>query len=379
VLVTTDLIGLSRPLSDRIADEAKKQFHLDRADLLLTSSHTHCGPVISGNLMDMYPLTEEQKGDITAYGESLVPQIVAVIGEALKSREPALLRFGKGSALFAINRREQTPKGVVIGKNPTGPVDHDVPLLIAAGSDGKPKAIVFGYACHNTTLAFYNWCGDYAGFAQAELEKTYPGAVAMFWTGCAADANPNPRGTLELCEHHGKELADGVKAALQGELKPVTGRFNSAYERITLKLGAPPTREKLVADTLNKALPVRRRAERLLKMLDEKGKLEEAYPYYPIQVWGLGKELEWVALGGEVVIDYALRLKKELPASRTLWIAGYANDVMAYIPSVRVLGEGGYEADSSMVYYGFPTRWDTSIEDAIVAKVKEMAGAMASR
>ena len=83
-------------------------------------------------------------------------------------------------------------------------------------------------------------------------------------------------------------------------------------------------------------------------------------------------ELVWVALGGEVVVDYDLRLKKEVGGSRPLWITGYANDVMAYIPSARVLQEGGYEADSSMIYYGMPTKWAPAIEEKIVGKVHEL-------
>ncbi len=72
-------------------------------------------------------------------------------------------------------------------------------------------------------------------------------------------------------------------------------------------------------------------------------------------------------LGGEVVVDYALRLKHELTGD--VWVTGYANDVMSYIPSRRVLREGGYEGATSMVYYGLPTTWGPTIEEAIVREV----------
>ena len=77
-------------------------------------------------------------------------------------------------------------------------------------------------------------------------------------------------------------------------------------------------------------------------------------------------------LGGEVVVDYAVRLKNELPGSSN-WVAGYCNDVMAYIPSARVLQEGGYEGETAMIYYGLPTKWSAEVEEHIVRTVKELA------
>jgi putative membrane-bound dehydrogenase-like protein len=375
VLVTTDLIGIPRSLGAEVAAEVEKRFGVKRAELMLTASHTHCGPVLRENLIDMYPLTPVESDKVTAYSNRLKDILVDLVGAAVKKLEPATLKFTEASAGFAINRREATAKGVIIGVNPTGPVDHRVPVLIVAGNDGKPRAVVFGYACHNTTLSFYQWCGDYAGFAQTEIEKALPGSVAIFWMGCGADANPNPRGSVELCRKHGQELADAVAAAVKGETKAITGPFGARFEPVTLKFESTPTREQLNADLLSKTLAVQRRAERLLKQLETSGKIPDTYPAYPVQVWTLGDQILWVALGGEVVIDYANRLKKELPNTRTLWATGYANDVMAYIPSARVLKEGGYEADSSQVYYGMPGKWSPAIEEVIITKVKQLAGA----
>ncbi len=84
-----------------------------------------------------------------------------------------------------------------------------------------------------------------------------------------------------------------------------------------------------------------------------------------------GKDLTLVALGGEVLVDYALRLKRELGADK-LWVVAYANDVFAYIASRRVLGEGGYEAETSMIYYGQPGPWAPAVEDTLVTKVHQL-------
>src|SRR5262249_14729225 len=170
-----------------------------------------------------------------------------------------------------------------------------------------------------------------------------------------------------------KELGAAVDDVLAARMTRIDGTIHSRYTVVSLPLDALPSRERLAADVLDKNGAVRRRAARLLESLRAGGKLDDHYRYYPIQVIRLGDGLLWIALGGEVVVDYALRLKKELGRSRPLWVTAYANDVMAYIPSLRVLKEGGYEADSSMIYYGLPAKWGTGIEELIIDKVKELA------
>jgi hypothetical protein len=372
VLVTTDLIGLPRSLAEKVAAEVQQKTGLARERLMLSSSHTHCGPVLRDNLIDMYALSPDEAKKVEAYSDKLRGWLVEIVVAALADLKPARLAHGKGTARFAVNRREPTPKGIINGRNPEGPVDHDVPVLKVESPEGKLRAVVFGYACHNTTLQFYQWCGDYAGFAQAYLEEKYPGTTALYWIGTGGDANPLPRGTVELCRKYGKELGEAVEGVLNGTATPIKGPFAARLAFISLPLDELPAKEKLQADSLSKNHALKTRAARLLKTLEANGKLDDHYPHYPVQVWALGKEVLWISLGGEVVVDYNLRLKKELAGGPAIWITGYANDVMAYIPSARVLKEGGYEADSSMIYYGFPTRWAPAIEDKIVTKVHEL-------
>jgi len=372
VLLTSDLCGIPRQLANDVTSDVAKKINLKREQIALTCSHTHCGPVVDNNLIDMYPVTPEQKDKIKAYTKDLRGWMVDVIVQAYKNREPSQLSIGKGTARFAMNRRQPTEKGMINGRNPEGPVDHDVPVMRINDVDGKLKAVVFGYACHNTTLSFYEWCGDYAGFAQIEIEKKHPGATALFWIGCGADANPLPRGKVEIAEQYGKELATAVEDVLKAPTQALTAKISTSYQEIGLELDAIPDKAKWTMDALSKATAVRNRAQRMLDLLENGKPIPTKYDYYPVQVWRFGDELTWVTLGGEVVIDYNLRLKKELPGHKSLWITGYANDVLAYIPSERVLKEGGYEADSSMTYYGFPTKWAPGLEDKIIKTVVDL-------
>jgi Neutral/alkaline non-lysosomal ceramidase, N-terminal len=369
VLVTTDLIGLTRDVSDAVYNGVAKELKLKREHVLFNSSHTHCGPVIRENLNDMYDLSPKQRQQVLDYTDDLKRKLMQVMREAVKNLKPAELFHGVGEASFAMNRREPTPKGITNGKHPTGPVDHSVPVLkVVVG--GKPLAAVFGYACHNTTLSYYQWCGDYAGFAQDEFEKTNPGVMALYWIGCGGDSNPQPRGTEELAIKHGKELAAGVNAVLAKPMKAVQGKLAAAYGTVVLTFASTPTRAQLQADALSKTFAVKTRAERFLKLLDIGQEVPKTYDHYPVQTWAIGGDVTMIGLGGEVVIDYAIRIRKELGNQRALWIAGYCNDVMAYVASKRVIGEGGYEADSSMIYYGMPSKWADSVEEIIIAEVK---------
>ena len=383
VIVTTDLLGFSKDLAEPIVAAARKQYGLRREQLLLTSSHTHTAPVVRSNLIGAYALDEEQAARVTAYAKLLHERIVAVIGAAIRGLAPANISLAHGTGSFAINRRERTPQGTIkIGLNPQGVVDHDVPTLIVESLDGKLRGVFFAYACHNTTLTGENLAvsGDYAGFAQAAFESAHPNTTAMFAMGCGADINPNPRGTVELGQQHGNSLAAAVDKALLVERRALAGRFKTAFATIPLAYAKLPSREELKAmqsDSSGSNVFKQRLATRWLARLDREGKLPTSYPY-PIHALQLGANFTLIALGGEVVTDYALRLKKELGA-QGLMVLGYANEVMAYIPSARMYQEGGYEVVDSMIYYDHPTTWTPALEEQIVEKAKAMAAQVGRR
>jgi hypothetical protein len=380
VLITLDLVGIPRELSVKLCQEISKQHDLPRGAICLSCSHTHTGPVVRGNLDTMYGLDETQSRLVAEYRGFLEKRIVAVAGEALKGLAPARLAWGNGEAKFAVNRRNNkeadVPKLIEEGKL-KGPVDHQVPVLKVSDAKDQLKAVLFGYACHATVLPFYQWSGDYPGFAMIELEKRHPGALALFWAGCGGDQNPLPRRKVELAEKYGKELASAVEAVLKIHLRPIDGSLAVVYHEIDLPLAELPTREKLVEDSMAKNKYVAIRARALLEQLKTNGSLRSSYPY-PVQAWQLGNGPALLTLGGEVVVDYALRLKKELGPDN-LWVMSYANDVMAYIPSLRVLKEGGYEGGGAMVYYGLPAIWSPRVEELIVKEAHELVKKVRNR
>jgi hypothetical protein len=372
VLVTMDLVGIDRGLSVAVCEALHKRYNLPRESIILSTSHTHTGPVVRSNLYTMYNLDKTQQQLVADYAQVLEGKLIDVVGAALGNLAPAQLSWGIGTATFAVNRRNnkeaEVPK-LIAAKQLKGPVDHDLPVLAVRDTQGQLRAVVCGYACHATVLPFYEWSGDYPGFAQIELEKAHPGAVALFWAGCGGDQNPLPRRSVARAQEYGRQLADGVEAVLNKPMTPIRGRLAAAYTEIPLPFGDLPTREQIVKDSQSTNHFIAGRAKHLLKEIERNGSLRATY-LYPVAAWQLGPDLTFVALGGEVVVDYALRLKKELGPGKT-WVAGYTNDVMAYIPSLRVLKEGGYEGGGAMLYYGLPAAWGPRVEELIVAAVHE--------
>jgi neutral ceramidase len=393
VLVTMDLVGIDRALSQAVCADLRARYGLDRAQVALASSHTHNGPVVGSNLANMFLLDADQQALIDAYAARLRRELVALVGSALDRLTPCRVKWGVGKVDFAINRRDN-PRAEVEARIESGdfrgPVDHDVPVLSVVDRNDRLKAVVFGYACHPIWLRHFNvWSGDYPGIAQSRLEESHPDTVALFWQGCGGDQNPVSRGgKLERAEAQssllddklrpsaidevaslGKRLAAAVEEVLAGKAAILDSKIAFDYREIDLPLGQAPDRLQWTIDAQSKDVSIARRAKQILRELDAGKPPRKSYPY-PVQAWCLGQHLLIVALGGETVVDYSLRLKSHFEGRKT-WVAGYTNDVMAYVPSRRVLVEGGYEGGDSMVYYGLPARWDERIEDLIVQNVIE--------
>lgn len=334
VFVTTDLVGISRELRAGVEQKVRAAYQLPREALLMNASHTHSGPELRGSRA-----RPERAAEAEEYAGKLEAKIVQLISEALKNLAPANVTWNEARAGFAMNRRLPTAKGIQNRPHPDGPVDHQVPVLRIQSPEGELRAVLFGYACHNTTLSGYTWNGDYAGYAQEYLQANRPGVTALFLTGCGGDQNPYPRrpgeggpglNELDFAQHHGRALANAVEIAMRAPPRAVTGPLLMAYDHVALDYadGRPSQN-------------------------------------YPVQVVKFGSSLSLVALTSEVVIDYALRLKRELAGDKGVWIAAYSNDSMGYIPSLRVQREGGYETGAG---------WAENTEERIIAKVHQLHG-----
>jgi hypothetical protein len=338
------------------------------------ATHTHCAPALASGLDFIFgtAIPADQRSRIERYTQELIDAMEKVALQALAAREPGQVAWGQGSVGFAANRRVlKEGKWVGFGVNPNGPVDHSLPVLRVTDGAGKVRAALVGYACHCTTLGgeFNQICAEWAGYACDDIERQNPGATALVIIGCGADANPEPRRNLDDAKNHAAALSREANRLLGSSLSPLASRVAATFKQIELPLGQHPDRqtlEKRAGLAGSEGMFARSLIERL-----DRGETLPSTVTYPVQTWCFGDDLAMVFLGGEVVVDYALRLKWETDANR-LWVTAYSNDVPCYIASKRVLDEGGYEADLSMVYYGKPTRFAPETEDLIVRTVHEL-------
>lgn len=373
VMVTTDNMGMSKTIYERLYAKVNQRFGLDRSEFMLTFSHNHSGPCLEDDLVDYYPSDEEQQRQVKEYTAWMETKIIEAVNEALTNWQPARIVMGEGNCSFAVNRRDniesEVPALLAEGKLLKGVVDHYVPVLAVKGSNDSLLAVLFGYACHPTTLEVPSWNGDYPGYAQINLEARHPGVTAMFFNTSGGDQNPIPRKSIELCEKYGRMLSNAVENVLNEPMQQVSSNLKTAFKFVDLSYDEVVTREKLLPVANGEEALQARWANRMLKKLDEGTVFPRSYPY-PVQAWQIG-ELLLIGVGGEAVVDYSLRFKKDFPGMT--WVCGYSNDMVAYIPSRRVWEEGGYEGGSHLDEYGRPAwRWAGDIEDRISKTVYEV-------
>jgi putative membrane-bound dehydrogenase-like protein len=365
LLITVEVLGITPAHRDELARRLRAKIAPER--LAIAATHTHCAPMVAGANPTLFglPIPAEHQKNIERYTAVFLDKLERVALKALEKPRPARLFWGIGSIGFAKNRRTAG-----------GPTDHELPVLVARDAKtDQVLAIYTTYACHCVTLSHNKIDGDWAGYAAEATGERFPGAIAMVSIGCGADQNPDSGVTgskIDIAKLQGRQIAEEVKRLLGGYLAPVRGRPICRLNFHDLPLAAHPDRkgwEELARRT--DATGYHARVQ--LAKLDVNQKLATAI-HYPVQTWAFGDSLAMVHLGGEVVVDYSIRLKTELDRTR-VWIVGYANTNPGYIPSERVLKEGGYEGGGAMIYYDVPTPFKAGLEKTIVDDVKAQIGA----
>ncbi len=363
LVLAVDSVAVPAYIREELAARLAKKTRVRSERLTLCSTHAHTAPMLKNACPFIFgaDIPPEHQQRIDRYTRELTDKLEQVALAALKARKPATLSRGQTKAGFAWNRRPQS-----------GPVDHDLPVVVARDKSGNIRAIWASYACHCTTMSDTpnHICGDWAGFAREYLERDHPGAVAVITIGCGADADPKPRTGLEFAKQNGNAISFAVNALVQQPLTPMSGKLDCRVKSLVLPFDKLPTREEWNTRAASPNHWVAYHARQNLARLDRGEKLPTELPYM-VQTWNFGDQFAMIFLPGEVVVDYSLRLKKEYDPAR-LWVNAYANDVPCYIPSRRVWQEGGYEGGDAMIYYDRPVRFDDATEELIISAVRQV-------
>jgi len=365
VLLTVDNVGVPGSVRAEVLRRLMKDTKVTSDRFALSFTHTHCAPMLTGVLPNLFgmDIPPEQIAATERYTRELTLKLEQVARAALANRKASNLAWGVGDVTIAANRR----------RTPIQPVDHDFPVLRVtdAANDETVRAIFLSYACHCTTIGLNVIHGDWAGCAQAKLESDFPGAIALVSLGCGGDQNPEPRGTLRLVQQHGEDMASIAGRMVKYEpFKPITGTLECHTKLIYLPYATLPSKEGWDMLAQSKTPAIAYHAKKNLERLEKGEPLPTTLPYM-VQVWTFGRDLAMIFLPGEVVVDYSLRLKTEFDHAR-VWVNAYTNDAPCYIPSRRVLDEGGYEGGGSMVYYDKPTKFAPDVEARIIRAVHDL-------
>jgi neutral ceramidase len=372
IVITVDLVKMPRAMIDMVVGRVTHRHGIERRNLLINFSHTHSGPVLD------WPADADRAmiHRIEGYRNRVMDAMTEAAAEAVADLRPARISYGTGKVGFSHNRRQRAPGGgFVFGMDPDGPADPTVPVLRITGADGKLRGVLFGLSCHASALtpAFYVVSGDYPGIAQAAFEKAHPGTTALFLQLCGGDQTTYPRGKMELAVQYGEELAGEVDRVMGGPTRAVRAPLKTAM--VTTELAfAPFSLEGFEEQAKSSDALLRTHAERMLKQYQSGTPPLPRWPY-TVQAIQFGKDLTWLALNGEPVVEYALRAKREYGAEG-LVVAGYSNDIPSYIPSERVLREGGYEARDAILMAPLPGPLAPGVEETIFAAVREVMAAV---
>lgn len=372
VLVVVDNCGITKEIRSKLAQRIA-ELGVSEKNLVVSATHTHNAPSLRGYAPILWSgrTSPQQEKRIDKYTSLLIDKMESIVIEALKNQELMKLSWSRGDVRFGGNRRViRNGKWSGFGFQRNGPVDHSLPVMVARDLEGKARVVWSNYACHCTTVGGRNHIsGDWAGYANEMIENEFKSALSLMTIGCGADVGPQPSGGLENAKIHGSTIAKEVKNLLGKKMIPLPGvtSITNSVAKLPLVKSLPRKHwesQKSAAGFQGEL------AKAMLNEIDFVGGTREEVEY-PIHSWKFGDQLAMVFLAGEVVVDYSVRLNAELDWKR-LWISAWSNDMPGYIPSKRVLKEGGYEAEFSQVYYGLPGPYLPEVEDTVVNAVTDL-------
>jgi hypothetical protein len=190
----------------------------------LGSSHTHAGPSLNLNKGPVGADLSQYEDMLKRHQAVVADKLVGVIVEANSKLRPvhAFGMTGTGSINISRRLRREFPAQgdkipwTVVGFNPEGFVDHELPVIRIDDAQGNPYAVLVNFQCHGTVLSFENQLisPDWIGSMRNTVEASMPGATCLFFQGAAGNMTQNEgyTGDLEVAHRLGTILGHEAAA-----------------------------------------------------------------------------------------------------------------------------------------------------------------------
>ena len=363
------------------AEEAREQITeatgIEAGRIFLFGSHTHYGPSVRRDIDTRRKCYVDEE-----YVAGALDAMAKAAASASEKMEAVQLSGGRGWCGFAASRREPDGEGGIRwSPSLDAPHDHEGPIIVAKSESGELRQILFSYACHPTSGGgtLNETGGDYPGFALEHLDLALPGSSPAFLLGCAGDQKPNAvhpdkPGFRPLEVEETKGLGDQLGRAVvrtieSDDLRPISGDLRINQQMLALEFDAVD--DEMIEESLQASSKYVREWAEHLASLEE---LPESIPF-EVQTLALGDSFALIALSGEITVEYALRLKRELGARyENVLVLGYANHIIGYVPVKRQIPEGGYEVIGSNQHMFYPGPFAAETEEQICAAVHGCLG-----
>ncbi|PYI56934.1 neutral/alkaline non-lysosomal ceramidase N-terminal domain-containing protein [Paenibacillus flagellatus] len=377
LIITLDLSGGDRSFIDGIKHTLEAAFGLQHDEVLINFSHTHHAVAARGPVdANTNSSFNRQQGSMD-YG-FLRDILVGIVKDCYANAEEGALLLGRGTSKFGVSRRRLTEKGVLWKPAYDAEIDNDLFVLKLVDQSNTLKGILYSYGCHPTSMDSDNYLisNDFPGKTNGYLEETYPGATAFFLQGCAGEIKPLKCAvgddfiscSFEQMEEAGVDLAKDVIGVLEHKpFHPIQCRFKTILAEATLYMEHTPI--EYFEDIVNNPAigeARRRGAKRKIDLIKE-GLAKDRTSIY-ISIWHLDDETRLIAMEGEISTEYSLLLKKMFPGGKTI-ILGYTNGVTFYVPTRKMIGEGGYEVDYHHIGGPFSGIFLPEVEDIIIGQI----------
>jgi hypothetical protein len=352
LIITIDVCMIDRPFTSGIKELIKAKFQLNEENIIIHAIHTHAGPFTILSRIEKGTTDYEH---VARYRKLLEEKIMICTGKCMSSLKEGYMEIGTGETYIGMSRRQKMPDGIRIGPNPGEEIDRLSYALTIKNMEGKEEVVLFSCPCHPVVLYPRNMCisADFPGAARTEIEKKFPGAAAIFLQGSGADINP---AVLVADDEYrdtyysdvlltGRILANDIYNIIQKGMQKLELSIEAVTDTIILPLnGGQPARE------------LRPEESDVIQ-----GEIQAT-------VVKLSDDFRIIGLDGEICNQVGVHIRELFKDGYTM-VLGYVGGWVGYIPTAKILQEGGYESRCTE----FVQPYAMDVEETLLAQLKELA------